>query len=367
MPSWNDLGTAFNTLRELDVAAISEESERPVSIACLGPRPLFSRVVELLRAADGSRYGPVGRDPLVYQPLPEREPGDELRRADLLLIMMDGREPISAATARSLVRLGSLSLPTVIAICGVSSPGDLGQPRPEFAHARIVVLPDLAAPEAADLLGAAILEQLPQERHLAAARAVPGLRATYARELVSSVSFSNATYSLASSIPEQIPILSVPFVAADMLVLTKNQALMVYRLALAHGAPPEFQTRMAEIAPVFGGAFVWRQAARTLVGLIPVWGVVPKVAISYAGTYATGVAAWRWFAEGQLLSQERMKALADEAMRVGRERAAALVAAAREQGVKAGWRLGVWKARKEASRKGQSASLSSGDDLPGKG
>ncbi len=347
MSSWNGLGTAFNTLREVDVAAITEESERPVTIACLGPDQLFTQVAQVLRAAGNSRYGAVGRDPLLSRPLPSNAPSADLRHADLLLVLLDGRAPISAGGAKVLARLGELALPMVIAICGVSAPGAPGQPRPEFAQARIVVLPELTAPEAVEALAGAILERLPAERHLAAARAVPGLRFNYARELVSSIAFSNATYAFASAIPEQIPLLSLPFAAADLIVLTKNQALMVYRLALAHGAPPDFQARMAEIAPVVGGAFVWRQLARTLVGLIPVWGVVPKVAVSYAGTYATGMAAWRWFADGQILSRERMKELADEALRVGRERAEALVAAARVRGGEVGKRLGGRKARKQ--------------------
>ena len=92
-----------------------------------------------------------------------------------------------------------------------------------------------------------------------------------------------------------------------MLVLTKNQALMVYRLGLAYGAPPEFRDRMAELGSVVGGGFAWRQLARSLVGLIPVWGVVPKVAVAYAGTYATGMAAWRWFADNELVSGARLQ------------------------------------------------------------
>ena len=339
MPSWNDLGTAFNTLRELDVTAIREESERPLTIFCLGPRHLYTAVVEMLRPQGSRRYGPAGRDPFVHQPLPPGEPGDELRRADLLLVLLDGREPVATSTSEALSRLSNLVLPTVILICGRAAPGDLGEPRPQFAHAHIAVLPDPGAPEALDHLASAIFERLPAELHLAAARAVPGLRPAYAHELVSSVSFTNASYALASALPQQIPILAVPFATADLVVLTKNQSLMVYRLALAYGAPPEFQARMAEITPVIGGAFAWRQLARTLVGLIPVWGVVPKVAVSYAGTYTTGIAALRWFADGEVLPRERLKVIAEEAMRVGRERATALVAAAREQSTRAGQRL----------------------------
>lgn len=347
MPSWNDLGTAVSTLRELDVTAIRDESERPLTIACLGPRPLFERVYGLLRAHGAARYGPAGRDPLAHQPLAAGAPGDDLRRADLALVLVDGREPVSAASAEALAELGRLALPTVIAICGVASPGALGQPRPEYAHAKIVVLPDLAAPEASASLAAALLDRLPSELHLAAARALPGLREVYSRELVGSVSFTNATYSFASAVPAQIPILAVPFAAADIIVLTKNQALMVYRLALAHGAPPEFQARIAEVAPVVGGAFVWRQLARTLVGLIPFWGIAPKVAVAYSGTYVTGVAALRWFAQGELLSRERLRQLADETMKVGRERAKEIVAAARERGGQARSRL-PWRRKGRA-------------------
>jgi uncharacterized protein (DUF697 family) len=339
VPSWNDLGTAFNTLRELDVTVIREESERQLHIACLGPRQLFGQAYALLRGHGSARYGPVGRDPLSYQALPQGAPDDTLRRADLLLILVDARRPLPQSDAGALVRLGELALPTVIAICGASSPGELGQPRPEFAQARIVVLPNLGAPEAGATLAAAILERLPAELHLAAARALPGLREVYGRDLTNSVAFSNATYALASSLPSQIPILAVPFAAADILVLTKNQALMVYRLALANGAPPEFQSRMAEIAPVIGGAFVWRQVARSLVGLIPIWGIVPKVAVAYAGTFTTGSAAVAWYTDGEALSPQRLRQLADEGMRIGRERARILAEAAREKGKDAGDRL----------------------------
>jgi uncharacterized protein (DUF697 family) len=112
-------------------------------------------------------------------------------------------------------------------------------------------------------------------------------------------------------------------------VLTKNQAMLVYRLALAYGAPPDFQSRIREVIPVIGGAFLWRQAARSLVGLIPVWGIVPKVAIAYAGTYTTGVVAWRWFESGEIVSTDQMKQITQEAITIGRARAREIIASAR--------------------------------------
>lgn len=334
MPGWNDLGDAFNTLREIDVTEIREEAERELALVCLGERTLFDRFVTLLRAAGANRYGPAGIDPLVFKPLSKPGPDDELRRADLLLVLLDGRKPLPVAATAPLGRLAALGVPTVIVIIGVAADGDLGPPRPEFAHARIVVAPELDA-AALGPIAQAFFARLPSERHLAAARSLPGLRETYAQELIGSVSFTNASFATASAIPQQIPILSVPFVAADMIVLTKNQALMVYRLALAYGAPPEFRERMVEMGSVVGGGFFWRQVARTLIGLVPVWGVVPKVAVAYGGTYATGVAAWRWFADGEILSKARLQDLSAEAMERGRVIAAALLDKTKTQGERA--------------------------------
>ncbi len=331
MPSWNDLGTAFTTLRELDVSAIRDESERPLLIAVVGPRSLYSQVFGLLRFTGNQRYPATERMPFVYYELASSDHEPSLHGADLILVLADASLPLRNSENRALAQLAALQRPMVIAICGAAHAADYGAPRPEFAHAQIVLLPELASETAAATLGQAMLEQMPDDLRLAVARALPALRSLYAQELVRSVAKTNATYALASSIPEQIPILAVPFAAADILVLTKNQALMVYRMALAFGAPPEFQARMGEIAPVIGGAFVWRQVARTLISLIPVWGVIPKVSIAYAGTYSVGFAAERWYADGEVLSGQRMKLLADEAMRMGYAFAAPLVHAARER------------------------------------
>jgi hypothetical protein len=84
--------------------------------------------------------------------------------------------------------------------------------------------------------------------------------------------------------------------------------------------------------PVVGASFLWRQAARSLVGLIPIWGLVPKVAIAYAGTYTTGVAAWRWFESGEMASTEQIRRISQEAIAIGRVKAAELVDRAREAG-----------------------------------
>jgi len=333
----SDLSTAFGTLRELDVNAIREESERPLSIACFGPPPLTDAVLDLLTNTGGRRYGPAGVNPVQVRPLAALPSGDPLPRADMLLILLDGREPITGAQRAALESLARMALPTVIVLWHRDlPPGATNEVRPLFSHAYIVGLPNPATPDAASRLAQAILERLPSELHLAAARRLPGLRPCVAQQLIGSTAFANASYALASALPEQIPLLSLPFAAADTIVLTKNQALLVYRLGLAHGAPPEFTARLREVLPVIGSGYAWRQVARAAVSLIPIWGIVPKVAIAYAGTYTTGVAAWRWFADGELVSQAKLREISQEAARLGRERALALVDAAKEGGEQGG-------------------------------
>jgi uncharacterized protein (DUF697 family) len=315
VPSWNDLGNVWSTLREMDVNAIRAEAEQPLVFACIGDEPALDTLAALLRR-NQDRYPGVGIDPLARYALPLPDLQD-LRRADLLLLALDARQPFPALELDQLEGLGIPLL--VVLLNGASLPVGAGALGASYS----VVIEDPDAPAAAGALAKALLERLPGELHLAAARRLPGLRTELAREMIGGTSFTNATYSLATGLPEQIPIFSVPFAAADMLVLTKNQALLVYKLALAYGAPPDFQSRIREVLPVVGGAFLWRQLARSLVGLIPVWGLLPKVAVAYAGTYTTGVAAWRWYARGELVSGEQLKRISQDA--IGRERAQELI------------------------------------------
>ncbi len=330
MPKWSDFGNIWTTLRELDVNAIRDEAERPVAITCVGHDQALDQLDHLLRAGGGAnRYPAVGTNPLELVPLAQAARASSLTSSDLLVTVVDARQPLAPAEAESFSQLETLPIPFLVVLLYGERLASGSAALPAAIHSRTVAIPDPEALDAADRLATAVLNRLPGELHLSAARRLPGLRAIYARELIASTSFTNATYALASGLPEQIPIISVPFAAADILVLTKNQALLVYRLALAYGAPPDFQARIREVLPVVGGAFLWRQAARSLIGLIPIWGLLPKVAVSYAGTYTTGVAAWRWYESGEIVSTDQLKRISGEAIKIGRARAGELIARAR--------------------------------------
>ena len=54
---------------------------------------------------------------------------------------------------------------------------------------------------------------------------------------------------------------------------------MSYRIALASGKKGTPRELVGEVLGVIGGGFLFRQGARQLVGLIPVAGIAPKVAV----------------------------------------------------------------------------------------
>jgi hypothetical protein len=82
---------------------------------------------------------------------------------------------------------------------------------------------------------------------------------------------------------------------------------------------------MGEIIGVLGGGVLFRQIARQLVGLIPIAGLLPKVAIAYAGTYAIGRAMVAWTTEGRQITVDTVSSYTREGLVRGRALAEYLV------------------------------------------
>lgn len=171
----------------------------------------------------------------------------------------------------------------------------------------------------------AILDLLP-DKHLSLGRHYPLLRVPAARRLINDTCVSNAAYSISTGVAEVVPVLGVPLYVTDMVVLTKNQAYLVYKLGLILGMSTDWQAYIAEFGSVLGTGFIWRQVARSLVGLVPAWGIVPKVAVAYSGTYVVGNAVLQWYLTGRHVSKGQMKALYNQAFGRGKELAARLAA-----------------------------------------
>ena len=164
----------------------------------------------------------------------------------------------------------------------------------------------------------ATLELLPQV-HIALGRQFPLFRVTVANQLINETCFSNAAYSFSTGLAEIVPVLDLPLNLTDLIVLTKSQAFMAYKLGLLVGFSTHWQDYVTEFGGVIGGGFVWRQAARSLIGLVPGWGIIPKVAVAYSGTYVVGHAILGWYLSGRHLSAKQMRDLSIQAFSRGKE------------------------------------------------
>lgn len=164
----------------------------------------------------------------------------------------------------------------------------------------------------------ALSEIVGEDRRIALAAQLPALRAAVFSKTIDETARANASFALTTGLAEAIPVLSAPLNLGDMVVLTKNQLMMCYRIALAAGREGEPRALMTEIIGVLGGGVLFRQAARSLVGLIPIVGVIPKVAIAYAGTHAIGRAMVLWTVEGRQVTSDLVAKYSRESLERGR-------------------------------------------------
>jgi uncharacterized protein (DUF697 family) len=265
----------WKTVRGLSVAEIAAEAERPVHVACLGTdvdiRMLMDRLaIENLasqRPEVAVLTGPTDIRPYV---------GGYVNGNDV---------PASAVVIdASIMHFGEEQLAERLA--------------------RIVV-------------------ERPQIR-LSLARHIPAFRPAVAAQLINEVSWVNAKTAVLSALPGIIPLTDflLPATAlGDMMILTRNQVLLLLQIAAAYGLPVDLRARTRELVPIVGGAFGWRAIARELIGLVPGGiGVVVKGAVAYAGTYTVGKAATIYYSTGQSLTKPRLKRLYLDAYRSAADR-----------------------------------------------
>ncbi len=295
----------WRTLKEINFVAIREEAEVPPRILIVGG-PAETRERMMLSFYEGPKANTVPPwQAVTSHPLPCNEAckGTATSADAILWLHPTGEQGDPYLDA--LRRQGKLILDAVIADEQSLVPGLLrwNEAVPDRFFGQV---------------GKVLASRIP-ERQVALARAFPALRPSLLKGLVESVSWQNAVYVLASGMGEMIPVFNLSVDIADMVVLTKNQAIMAYRIALGMGEYGDAKEVLPTLMSVVGGGFFWRQIARQLVGLIPGWGVAPQVAVAYAGTYATGIAIYQWYATGRKLSPKELGGLYRQAFSRVRE------------------------------------------------
>jgi hypothetical protein len=294
MPKWKDLGLGvWRMWRVLDWRPIRREAETPPHLALLGASATLDRVDGLFEQGE-MRRGPIG--------LPIDEPPPDLVVLDVSTDPT--RLEVASTQARELQDRDVKALLLV----------PLGT-QPTASDLPFLAI-DPTAPPTDERLGLALIDALPDERRLGAARHAPALRAPLAHLLIHEAAFANAQFALVTNLPAFLPgVGGVAAAGADTLVLTTNQVVLVFKMAAVWGASlADPRALLAEAAPVAGSAFLWRTAARALIDLLPGFAVLaPKVGIAYVGTYVVGALASAYYQSGVRPSDARVREIEGEA------------------------------------------------------
>jgi uncharacterized protein (DUF697 family) len=323
-----NLPDMWRVLKEADLNKVRREAERPFQMLLVAEDVgAAERLGVLLSGPETTRH-------------PWLLPADpaETRRAlgsrtlDLAVVLSPIPDP-SPALALAVDALREAKVPVVMVVFGSQSSTVTVAWPGEAARVAVVALEPSAVPAVAQALLAAVSPGM----RLALARHLVPLREPLFAELIEETAKTNAMYALTTSLAEVVPVLDVPLNLADIVVLTKNQLVMSYRIAVASGKKGTPRELVGEVLGVIGAGFLFRQGARQLVGLIPVAGIVPKVAVAYAGTLAIGKVVVAWAAYGTALEPGAVKKFYRQALSQAKDLAQALVAQARKRAPRRRW------------------------------
>jgi len=321
------LPDVWRTLKEADLAAIRRDAERRFEILVVSEDGAAAKALAELMTGAGRAH------PWLTLATPD-EARDRIAAAGLdAAIVVSGSEDLAPPLAAGRDALRKAGVPLVAVVHGAASATGPVARSGETTRAAVPAIDAAGLPAIAEAVVAAFDPAL----RLALARQLPPLRAAVFAELIDEAARANATYALTTGLAEVVPILDVPLNLADMVVLTKNQLVLSYKIALACGKKGEPRELIGEVMGVIGGGFLFRQAARQLVGLIPVAGVVPKVAMAYAGTWAVGRAVAAWASEGRRVTPAAVRRFYREAWDRGKSVARAMADQAKRARPKRSW------------------------------
>lgn len=296
--------------RELDLAALQRDFDLPHVPRILGTSLGAAESVAGMLGAEGT--------PGIQQVLLGEVDVPSIRAGgvpEIVLAVLDaapdarGREALAALTASDRPYV-LIRLPGAPEILMVGATED-----------RTLALDPTGDPTRASGMLASALARVAPDASLALGRRLPRLRPYLARRLIEDAARVNAQFAALSSLPAVLPLIGgLAGGAADLLVLTKNQVLLVFKLAGLHGRDLALgRDVLMEIAPVVGGAFLWRSAARSLAGMVPgPVGAVPKVLVAYTGTWAVGELARYYYEHGRKPPADHLRIIQTEALGAAR-------------------------------------------------
>lgn len=309
-----DLSSVWRNVKELDLQHLREEAEKDIRLLIVGADHARMQLL-----ANQLRTDPRRPQAETHTPIPtvHLQASADITSADLVLLIASDADENQETQSRALSQWAVRGLGVIIIYDRDAHPQGAVIPPLQSATFASVMTSISDWDNLAEQLVPRMIQQLPGSS-LALGRRFPLMRETIANNLISETSTANAAYAFSTGLAEIVPILDIPLNVADIIILTKAQAMLVYKLGLALGMSSDWQYYITELGGVIGSSFLWRQVARSLVGLIPAWGIIPKVAVAYSGTYAVGQAVLHWYLTGRHVTKKMLRGFSQEAMARGK-------------------------------------------------
>jgi uncharacterized protein (DUF697 family) len=274
----------MNVVKDIDFEEVRDRAERVPRMVVLASD------VDLASEAADQLFGSIDRDGVAIEPWGDRETLDSTRY-DVVIVYDPHGEGLFDRVRRA---TGSRrDAANIFFLAKEISDGD--DPANALRAEVMSMLPDLAP----------TFGRHYHEWHPAAVRAI-----------IEQTARANAQFALVSNIPAVIPLLGgLISASADLIVLTKNQIMMAYKIAAAHDRELDDQMAIVrELTPVVGAGFLWRTAAREAASFIPLAaGTIPKVAIAFVGTMTVGKAADYYYRFGKKPSKSQFAQFKEQA------------------------------------------------------
>ncbi|GEM_PF-299800 len=317
MAGISDLSVVWKNIKEIDLKPIRDAAMQPVRITLVGVSGAGKHSLAEQMRSDPAKPGIRTQSTLSIINL---EQATEAPDAHLIIVVVDATRPDFNEEQR-LVKIWSEAGKSILVLINkvdLVQGNFTGEPHHGWQAARVLSgsVNELGFLQKEFI--PTVLELLPQKQ-VALGRLFPLFRMAIAKQQVSETCLSNAAYAFSTGLAEIVPVLDLPLNVTDLVVLTKSQGFLAYKLGLLLGFSTRWQDYVSEFGSVIGGGFLWRQIARSLVGLIPAWGIIPKVAVAYAGTYAVGYAILGWYQSGRKLTPKQMHALYVQAFSQGKD------------------------------------------------
>jgi uncharacterized protein (DUF697 family) len=315
MAKSSELMNTWNTIKEVDLRPLCQQALNGIRLTVVGaPGSGRSTLTSQMRR-DPARPHLETDTPVTILDLETAAQGVD---ADLIILLIDSRKTDLSGEQTLVQSWSNSGKRTLVFINQFEEPkaSQAITPWVDWKSRRVVIGSVLDTHFLVNKFASAVMNLVPNQV-LGLGRYFPMFRVPVARYLINDTCLSNAAYSLSTGLAEIVPIFDIPLNVTDMIVLTKTQAFLVYKLGLALGYSTRWQDYVAEFGSVLGTGFLWRQIARGLVGLIPVWGIVPKVAVAYSGTYVVGNVILQWYMTGRHISAKQMRELYRQAFARG--------------------------------------------------